>query len=485
MLAVHHNRKQLLNTACAEENVKIAPCGSLIVATGQCTGRSPKAKVIVRDTLTMANIDEKNNQFCSSEVFKVFEEKFMRHVSSTMCYQQNLYAGADERYQIQLSIHTSSAWQGVFANNMFITERSSGEAPLEHWSLYCFPEYSKDPRVMINFSERKVFITGTWYAGEIKKSIFTALNFILPSFDVLPMHCSVNVSTEGDNAAIFFGLSGTGKTTLSADRHRVLVGDDEHGWSADSLFNFEGGCYAKVIDLSESSEPEIWNAVQQPGAILENVIQDHEGNPDFSDKTLTENTRASYPLDHIPNVLSGGVCDHPNNVIFLTCDAFGVLPPVSKLEGQEVIDQFLMGYTAKVAGTEAGVTEPQATFSHCFGAPFMPRKPEVYAELLAQKVKEHSVNCWLVNTGWSGGQYGTGDRMPIEISRAVVREILCGDMHKRQFHLHTPTGLTIPCASGESSIDDYLIPEEKWKDKNEYAATAKKLMDMWSEKLKK
>ena len=258
MLDIIYNRDQLLVAASYEKNIKISADGSLVAITGKCTGRSPHAKVIVRDKLTMAKVDDKNNQLCSPEEFRDFEKGFMKHVNTQKCYKQDLYAGADERYQLHLSVHTSTAWQALFANNMFITERLSSEGPMEKWELYCFPEYSEEPKVMLNFTKKTVFITGTWYAGEIKKSIFTVLNFILPDIMILPMHCSVNVSKEGDNAAIFFGLSGTGKTTLSADSDRVLVGDDEHGWSSKGLFNFEGGCYAKVIDLSEKSEPEIW-----------------------------------------------------------------------------------------------------------------------------------------------------------------------------------------------------------------------------------
>ena len=354
----------------------------------------------------------------------------------------------------------------------------------------CFPEMENDPKVVICFHEKKIVITGTHYAGEIKKSIFTVLNFILPEKGILPMHCSVNTDKDGKNPAIFFGLSGTGKTTLSASDDRILIGDDEHGWSSTGLFNFEGGCYAKVIDLSREHEPEIWNAVQQPGATLENVVISDEGEPLFDRSDHTENTRGSYPIEHIENASRIGTCGHPNNIIFLTCDAFGVLPPVSKLSIEEAVQHFLLGYTAKVAGTESGITEPVMTFSHCFGAPFMPRKANEYADILRKKILEHDVHCWLVNTGWSGGSYGTGARMPIAVSREVVRQILSGDLAKVDFSKHVHTGLTIPTATSSELLNEYLVPEQRWevvdinatKGKEKYTDKASYLMNEWKKR---
>ena len=481
MLDIVKNREGLLDAASQENTVKISQFGSLVVETGKCTGRSPDAKFIVSDEQTMAKADKKNNQFCSREEYQDFKKGMMQYIHTVECYKQDLYAGADENHQIHLTVRTSTAWQALFANNMFVTQRERSDSPAEAWSLYCFPEYSETPRVMINFNLKEVLITGTWYAGEIKKSIFTVLNFILPEKNILPMHCSVNTDLSGGNASVFFGLSGTGKTTLSADSDRLLVGDDEHGWSDEGLFNFEGGCYAKVINLSRDFEPEIWNAVNQEGSILENVRLDNLV-PDFNDGSLTENTRGSYPLSHIPNVFDRGVCEHPENVIFLTCDAFGVLPPVSKLEGDDMVKQFLMGYTAKVAGTEAGITEPIATFSPCFGAPFMPRSPNVYADMLKEKVEQHSVNCWLVNTGWAGGGPNTGKRMPIQVSRSIVRRIISGELARCEFVSHKYTNLLIPTETRDETLNEFVHPENRWKDLNDYKRSVKKLMELWSEK---
>jgi phosphoenolpyruvate carboxykinase (ATP) len=478
-------RDKLIFDTTSLEKASSTPDGAIVVYTQNYTGRAPKAKFIVQDDHTSSTVDWKNNQCCSPEEFEEYYDDFMDHVTTTSHYTQELYAGADEAYQIKLEIHTSTAWQALFANNMFIRDRHAPQPPLKSWKLYSFPEFQEEASVLINFDKEMILIAGTWYAGEIKKSVFTVLNHLLPSDEVLPMHCSVNVDSAGNNPAIFFGLSGTGKTTLSADTARRLVGDDEHGWSNSGLFNFEGGCYAKVIKLSHENEPEIWDAVQKRGAILENVklLADHT--PDFEDATITENTRGSYPLYHIPHVVESGTCGHPQNVIFLTCDAFGVLPPVSKLGPEEAIEQFMMGYTAKVAGTEAGVTEPVATFSHCFGAPFMPRPLPVYARLLKQKIEEHGVNCWLVNTGWSGGGYGIGERMPIEVSRAVVRAILSGELAKSSFVRHQATQLSIPQITSDVRLNQYLVPERTWGDLQEYEISAADLMYMWSSQMKK
>lgn len=479
------DRTDLIESAQVEDGLIRTATGALIVGTGKCTGRSPEAKFIVEDESTADAVDWENTQSMSPAEYSVFYRQYIEHVNSSRHYTQVLYAGNDHDHQLQLAVHTSTAWQALFANNMFVRHRKSKTTPSELWHLYSFPEYSEDPKVVINFDCRTILIAGTLYAGEIKKSVFTVLNFILTDEDILPMHCSVNVDTEGENAAVFFGLSGTGKTTLSADYGRRLVGDDEHGWSARGLFNFEGGCYAKVIDLTKSSEPEIWDAVQRPGAILENVVVNFDGKPDFTDSTLTENTRGSYPIHHIPNAIPSGEAGHPSNIMFLTCDAFGVLPPVSRLLPEEAVRQFMMGYTAKVAGTEAGIDEPVATFSPCFGAPFMPRPAEVYAGLLREKIEERNVSCWLVNTGWSGGGYGTGERMPIGVSRAAVRSIISGELNQVPFTRHEPTQLSIPRTCPNSTLNEYLVPEDSWKDKEGYARAAKNLMEMWSAQMNK
>ena len=478
------DRAQLIAAVYESKEVTKLKSGAVSVYTGLHTGRAPTAKYIVYDEETKTQIDWNNSQKISNEEFSEFLEKAKRHEASlNEVYIQHLFAGRDEEHQLALTVRNSKIWQALFANNMFVRNRASDTPPAEHWDLYCYPEMQDEARVLINFSSQEIIITGTHYAGEIKKSIFTVLNYILPKQDILPMHCSVNVGKDGSNSAIFFGLSGTGKTTLSADSNRILVGDDEHGWSDQGLFNFEGGCYAKVINLSKKSEPEIWEATQGPGAVLENVVISEEGIPMFDRGDHTENTRGSYPIERIHNSSVAGTCNHPNNIVFLTCDAFGVLPPVVLLSSNEAIDHFLMGYTAKVAGTESGIDEPIATFSHCFGAPFMPRPATDYSKILRRKVESHNVKCWLVNTGWSGGEYGVGKRMPIEVSREIVNQIVSGDLANKKFIRHEYTGLSIPTALS-NLIEPYIIPEDSWDDIDRYKIQAKKLMNMWADRLK-
>lgn len=456
-------REKLIAAASDSSNVNTLRTGAIVVNTGTCTGRSPNAKAIVGDNVTRNDVDWSNNSECSlddwAELFVKARDFEYNHDN---VIEQTLYAGRDEEHQLKLTVKTTHAWQALFANNMFVRNRQSDNMISQSWELMCFPELENEPRVAINFTYRKIIITGTHYAGEIKKSIFTVLNFVLPTKNILPMHCSVNTDHAGANPAIFFGLSGTGKTTLSASADRTLIGDDEHGWSKDGLFNFEGGCYAKVINLSKEAEPEIWQAVQQHGATLENVVISDNGEPLFDRSDHTENTRGSYPIEHIANASRVGICGHPTNIVFLTCDAFGVLPPVSKLSIDDAVQHFLLGYTAKVAGTEAGIIEPVMTFSHCFGAPFMPRKPNEYAKLLREKILEHDVDCWLVNTGWSGGPYGVGDRMPIAVSRAVIDQILSGNLSKCEFTNHAYTGLSIPVETKSDLLNEYLQPEASW-----------------------
>ena len=479
---VGHDKAQLLARALDQEGAVQLPSGVIVVTTGEYTGRCPGAKFFVHGPASegLDSIDWEHNLASSEDRFFLMKMKILEYLQDKEPIEQNLQAGWDNKHSLTLHVITELAWQSLFARNMFI-DCMPGASSLQSWTLYCAPGAQKEPRVMINLDSQEILITGTYYAGEIKKSVFTVLNYLLPQRDVLPMHCSVNTAEDGTQPAVFFGLSGTGKTTLSSDDGRVLIGDDEHGWSPDGLFNFEGGCYAKVINLSKLAEPQIWDACHQPGSILENVVV-KGGHPDFSDNFYTENTRASYDISSVASASSTGTCDHPENVVFLTCDAFGVLPPVSKLTNKQAIDHFRMGYTAKVAGTEAGIAEPEATFSHCFGAPFMPLHVDVYANLLEKKIRDHDVDCWLVNTGWAGGGYGVGDRMPIEVSRTIVRQIVSGQLAKGDFTLHPYTGLEIPVHVSVIA-DMYLNPEEGWQSLGDYRAACSNLLSLFEKKL--
>ena len=462
----------LITLALERKEASSINSGALVVTTGKWTGRCPSAKCFALESISKRNIYWSDNQSISREEFDE-KFKFMLSYFDNLVddyFQQDLIVNHDNDYAINLLVKTTTAWQSLFARNMFIVPPIDDSENFKHdWELFCAPELCDEPFVWISFEKQQILIGGTRYAGEIKKSVFTVLNFLLPEKGVLPMHCSVNVDKEGKNPAIFFGLSGTGKTTLSSDVNRLLVGDDEHCWTDVGLSNFEGGCYAKVIDLSHEDEPQIWEACQKNGAILENVIIDNCNNPDFNDSKLTENTRASYPLEFIPSVKSDGVCGHPKNVVMLTCDAFGILPPVSKLDinSGDVFEHFILGYTAKVAGTEAGISEPEATFSYCYGAPFMPRNPIEYANLLVSKAIQHGVNCWLVNTGWIGGPYGKGKRIPISITRKIIDTIHDGTLASTNFINHSYTGLQIP--TNISGIDSKILtPELTWDDIEAY-----------------
>jgi phosphoenolpyruvate carboxykinase (ATP) len=408
---------------------------------------------------------------------------------------QDLYVGADPTYRLPIRIITTTAWHNLFARNMFIrptaAQLAAGHEPA--FTVLHVPEFEADPAldktrsetfVMLNFGQKLAMIGGTSYAGEVKKTIFTVMNYLLPPKGVLPMHASANVGEKGD-VAIFFGLSGTGKTTLSADGARTLIGDDEHGWSDHAVFNFEGGCYAKAIHLSAKQEPEIYAASRRFGTVLENVVMDPVTRQlDFADATLAENSRACYPVDFIPNASETGMGGMPQNIVMLTCDAYGVLPPISKLTTEQAMYHFLSGYTARIAGTEKGVTEPQATFSTCFGAPFMPRPANVYAKLLGEKIAFHKVNCWLVNTGWSGGGYGVGQRMPIKVTRTLLRAVLSGEMAAGEFVLDGTFGLMIP-KTCEDVHFEMLQPRAMWQDKAAYDAAAKKVATLFTENFKK
>lgn len=477
---INLNRSELISIALKKEKARLTETGAIAVRTGRCTGRSPNAKYIVEDSISKNEIDWDNNQKMSYESWKSYRSDFMMRGGLSRCgYSQTVRAGRDPTCFLDLEIHTSQAWQSLFVRNMFLPVGKKDFKP--DFKIYCVPEFSSSPKVIICLEDKEVIITGTNYAGEIKKSVFTIMNFYYPTRKHLPMHCSVNADLKGKNPAIFFGLSGTGKTTLSADSSRILLGDDEHGWTNTGLCNFENGCYAKVINLNENEEPEIWNAVNRFGSILENVVIAN-GIANFEDNTYAENTRASYPIEFINNSDPNGyIAEHPKNIIMLTCDAFGILPPVSKLNTEDAVNTFLLGYTAKVAGTEKGVVEPEATFSPCFGLPFMPRSPKVYGKLLKEKIQKHGSQCWLVNTGWTGGGYGVGSRIPISVTRDIVRGILDGSMVDHTFETHEYTQLSIP--TNTSFIpDNIMFPELGWKDQEEYKKQANILLDKFEKK---
>ena len=484
----------LATPALYEEAIKrnegiMSHLGPLVVRTGQFTGRSPNDKFVVKEPTSDDFIWwGKVNRPFKPERFDELHRRMTSYLQGKDVFIQDCWAGADPQYRMPVRIVTQYAWHSLFVRNMFI--QATPEELAEHKpefvvidcpGFHASPEYDEtnsDVFILVNFAEKLVLIGGTEYAGEIKKSVFTAMNYLLPFHEVMPMHCSANIGPKGDTA-IFFGLSGTGKTTLSADPKRTLIGDDEHGWSESGVFNFEGGCYAKTIRLSPEAEPEIYATTRRFGTVLENVgIDTNTRRIDLDDGSLTENTRAAYPISHIPNATRDGHGGHPKNIIFLTADAFGVLPPISKLTTAQAMYHFISGYTAKVAGTERGVTEPQATFSACFGAPFMAQRPSVYASLLGKKIEEHNVNCWLVNTGWTGGPPGVGHRMKIAYTRAMVNAALDGDLDDVAFVVDPVFGVQIP-TSVPNVPAEVLQPRNTWADKDAYDAQAKKLAGMF------
>ncbi len=464
----------------------LAEGGALVVLTGQHTGRSPKDKFIVEEASTRDDVWwGEVNVAISEDRFARLHAKVVAYFENRELFVQDLFAGADPDYRLAVRVVSESPWHALFARNMFIHPGHDLLAEFApDFTVLHAPHLQADPEsdgtnsetfIVVHFARRLVLIGGTSYAGEIKKSIFSVLNYLLPDQGVLPMHCSANIGEAGDTA-IFFGLSGTGKTTLSADRTRQLIGDDEHGWSETGVFNFEGGCYAKVIRLSAEAEPEIYATTRRFGTILENVVLDAAtGTLDLDDDRHTENTRASYPLDFIPNASESGRGGHPRNIVMLTADAFGVLPPISRLSAEQAMYHFLSGYTARVAGTEKGLgNEPKATFSTCFGAPFMPRHPAVYAKLLGEKIAKTGAECWLVNTGWTGGAYGVGARMKIEHTRAMVRAALDGRLAEVATTAHPAFGLAIPESCPEVP-PEVLDPKNTWADKAAYDRTAREL----------
>jgi phosphoenolpyruvate carboxykinase (ATP) len=469
--------------------------GPLVARTAPHTGRSPNDKFVVKEPSSEANVAwGKVNRPIEPAKFEALEARMLASLRGKDLFVQDCYAGADAAYRLPIRIITEKAWHNLFARTMFIVEPRP-EARLLHepqFTVIDIPSFKADPAVdgtnsetfiLVNFARKRVLIGGTNYAGEIKKSIFTVMNYLLPLRDTMPMHCSANVGTAGD-VALFFGLSGTGKTTLSSDPHRQLIGDDEHGWSAHGVFNFEGGCYAKMIKLSAEAEPQIYATTKRFGTVLENVVIDPETRAlDLDSAELTENTRGAYPLTFIENAVPSGQAGHPTNIVMLTADAFGVLPPISRLSPEAAMYHFLSGYTAKVAGTERGVTEPKATFSTCFGAPFMVWDPNVYAKLLGDRIAQHGSRVWLVNTGWTGGAYGVGSRMKIAHTRAMINAALSGALDHVGYEKDPVFNLDVP-TSCPNVPPEVLKPRNTWKDQAAYDAQAKKLAQMFVDNFK-
>ena len=463
--------------------------GALVAETGVFTGRSPKDKFTVRDALTDKTMWWGGNQSITSEQFETLYQDFLKHCEGKTLFAQDLYGGADPKFRIKTRVFTEMAWHSLFIRTLL---RRPEMAELANFApeltIVDLPSFRADPKrhgcksenvVAIDFTRKIVLIAGSQYAGEMKKSVFTTLNYFLPAQGVMPMHCSANVGPDGDSA-IFFGLSGTGKTTLSADPNRTLIGDDETGWGPDGIFNFEGGCYAKTIKLSREAEPAIYDASICFGAVLENVVLDPiTREPDFDDGSKTENTRSAYPLEAIPNASRTGRAGHPKNLVMLAADAFGVMPPIAKLTPAQAMYHFLSGYTAKVAGTERGLgNEPVPEFSACFGSPFLPRDPAEYGKLLKELIAKHNVDCWVVNTGWTGGKYGVGSRMPIKVTRALLTAALNGSLRNAQFRTDKYFGFAVPTAL-EGVPSDILDPVNTWKDKAEFDKTARALVGMF------
>jgi phosphoenolpyruvate carboxykinase (ATP) len=470
--------------------------GAIAIDTGEFTGRSPKDKFIVKDNITenTVNWSDSNNQPFDGAKFNALEEKLKAHLVGKEVYVKDAFACADPTYKLNIRLITELPWAAMFAGNMFLaTSKEEIKSHKTEWTIIHCPSFHANPKTdgtrqhnfaVLNFTKKMIIIGGTAYTGEIKKGIFTVLNFVLPvNRNVFPMHCSANIGDEGDTT-VFFGLSGTGKTTLSADPNRKLIGDDEHGWSDKGVFNFEGGCYAKCIDLTEEKEPDIYAAIKF-GAILENIrFYPGTRTVNYSDVSVTENTRVSYPLSHISNAIFPSMGGVPKNIFFLACDAFGVLPPISRLTPGQAMYYFLSGYTAKVAGTETGITEPKLTFSSCFGAPFLPLHSTKYAEMLGVRMKEHNVKVWLVNTGWNGGPYGVGSRIKLSYTRAMITAALNGTLDNVKFEIHPVFGLESPVAC-QNVPGEVLNPRNTWKDKNAYDDKANELAKQFTKNFEK
>ena len=488
--AIHANlsSEQLTQHAVNNGEGRLAKGGPLVVETGQHTGRSAKDKFIVRDEGTEDTVWWDNNASIAPEHFAALKEDFMTALGGKdTLYVADLFGGSQPEHRVNVRVINEFAWHNQFIRTMLVRpEAQDLEGFDPEYTIIDLPSFRADPQrhgtrgetvIAVNLTEKLVLIGGTKYAGEMKKSVFGILNYLLPITGVMPMHCSANIGPDG-KSAVFFGLSGTGKTTLSADASRTLIGDDEHGWSDTAVFNFEGGCYAKMIRLSEEAEPEIYATTRMKGTVLENVVMNDAGELDLDDNSLAENTRGAYPLSSIPNTSEENMGPPPSTVIMLTADAFGVLPPIARLTPDQAMYHFLSGYTAKVAGTEIGVTEPEATFSTCFGAPFMPRHPSVYGNLLKKRIAEGGAQCWLVNTGWTGGKYGVGNRMPIKATRALLNAALDGSLNDAEFRKDANFGFDVPVAV--PGVDTAILdPRSTWANGEEYDETAHKLVQLF------
>lgn len=482
----------LIQQALVRKEGTLGQGGTLLVTTGKFTGRSPKDKHVVKTASVADSIWWENNAEMSTEGFDALYADMVEHMKGRDYFVQDLIGGADPDHSINMRMVTELAWHGLFIRHMLRRpERDALDEFIADFTVINCPSFSADPKrhncrsetvIAMNFDRKLILIGGTEYAGENKKSVFTLLNYLLPEKGIMPMHCSANHATGNPvDTAVFFGLSGTGKTTLSADPSRTLIGDDEHGWSDNGTFNFEGGCYAKTISLSPEAEPEIYATTKKLGTVIENMVFDPETlELDFEDDSLTANMRCAYPLNYIANASETAVGGHPKNIVMLTCDAFGVLPPIARLTPAQAMYHFLSGFTSKVAGTERGVTEPEPTFSTCFGAPFMPRRPEVYGELLRDKIAQHGATCWLVNTGWTGGAYGTGSRMPIRATRALLAAALEGSLTDVEFRKDQNFGFDVPVSV--SGVADILLdPRRTWDDPTAYDIQAAKLVAMFAD----
>ncbi|KQM65980.1 phosphoenolpyruvate carboxykinase [ATP] [Sphingomonas sp. Leaf17] len=483
---------QLIEAAVARGEGKLSADGPLVVATGAHTGRSAQDKFIVRDAETESTVWwGKSNKAMTPAYFAALKADFLTALGDRPeLFVQDLFGGSQPEHRVRVRVVTELAWHNLFIRTMLVRPRQDELKGFDpEYTIIDLPSFRADPArhgcrsetvIAVNFTDRLILIGGTQYAGEMKKSVFGLLNYLLPPSGVMPMHCSANMGPNGDTA-VFFGLSGTGKTTLSADASRTLIGDDEHGWSDTAVFNFEGGCYAKMIRLSADAEPEIFATTKRFGTVLENVVMDDATRQlDLEDNSLAENSRGAYPIDFIPNASADNMGPVPRNIVMLTADAYGVLPPIAKLTPDQAMYHFLSGYTARVAGTEIGVTEPDATFSTCFGAPFMPRHPSVYGNLLKERIAKGGVDCWLVNTGWTGGKYGVGNRMPIKATRALLNAALDGSLNDATFRTDPNFGFQVPVAV--PGVDSAILdPRSTWSDTEAYDATAAKLVDLFVE----
>ena len=491
---VYYNLREpaLVEEALKRNEGTLGKGGSLLVTTGQHTGRSPKDKFVVRTASVEDTIWWENNAPMTAEAFDRLHADMIAHMKGRDYFVQDLFGGADPDHRLDVRVVTELAWHGLFIRHL-LRRPSADELDVfaPEFTIINCPSFKADPArhgcrsetvIALNFDKKLILIGNTAYAGENKKSVFTVLNYILPGKGVMAMHCSANHAIDNPkDTAVFFGLSGTGKTTLSADPSRILIGDDEHGWSSKGTFNFEGGCYAKTINLSREAEPEIYATTEKFSTVIENMVFDSETKDlDFEDSSITANTRCAYPLEYISNASETALGGHPVNIVMLTCDAFGVLPPIARMTPAQAMYHFLSGFTSKVAGTEQGVTEPQPTFSTCFGAPFMPRRPEIYGKLLQEKIAKHGATCWLVNTGWTGGAYGTGRRMPIKATRALLTAALDGSLSTARFRKDTNFGFDVPVSV--PGVEDALLePRQTWADKAAYDVQAKKLVNMFAD----